>query len=92
MRSSTSDASTLRPYASDASRDTISAYAGDLDAFAEFAAENGERIEAATAELVRAYLRKMARVGLAPTTAARKLSVLAMDSVGVADANITWVS
>ncbi len=59
-----------------ASRDTISAYAGDLDEFSRFAAENDERIEAATAELVRAHLRRMARAGLAPATTARKLSVL----------------
>ena len=59
-----------------ASRDTISAYAGDLYEFARFAAENDERTEAATVELIRAYLRMMARAGLAPATTARKLSVL----------------
>ena len=59
-----------------ASRNTILAYTRDLEQFAGFAAANGERIETATAALVRDYLRAMARAGLAPATTARKLSVL----------------
>ena len=59
-----------------ASPNTMAAYARDLEGFAEFAAANGARIEAATADLVRDYLRTIARVRLAPATTARKLSVL----------------
>ncbi len=59
-----------------ASPNTIAAYARDLKAFADFAAGRGERIEAATPDLVSAHMRALARAGLAPATSARKLSVL----------------
>ena len=59
-----------------ASPNTIAAYARDLEGFADFAAASGARIEAATADLVRDYLRTDARARLAPATTARKLSVL----------------
>ncbi len=59
-----------------ASRDTIEAYARDLEQFAQFAGAAGSPIEAATAEHVRDYLRMKTRAGLAPATTARKLSVL----------------
>ena len=59
-----------------ASLNTIAAYARDLEGFAEFAVASGARIEAATADLVRDYLRANTRARLAPATTARKLSVL----------------
>ena len=59
-----------------ASPNTITAYGRDLEGFAQFAAASGTRIEVATADQVRDYLRMNARAGLAPATTARKLSVL----------------
>jgi integrase/recombinase XerD len=59
-----------------ASVNTIAAYAGDLEGFAAFAAGRGHGVEAASTDIVRDYLRGLARAGLAPATTARKLSVL----------------
>ena len=59
-----------------ASLNTIEAYKRDLEEFAQFVVTRGTRIEAATADQVRDYLRMRARTGLASVTMARKLSVL----------------
>ena len=59
-----------------ASLNTIEAYGRDLEEFAQFVAARGTRIEGATADQVRDYLRKRTRTGIASVTMARKLSVL----------------
>ena len=59
-----------------ASVNTIAAYARDLEGFAAFTTGRGQGVEAATTDIVRDYLRGLARAGLAPATTARKLSVL----------------
>ncbi len=59
-----------------ASVNTIAAYARDLEGFAAFTTGRGHGVEAATTDIVRDYLRGLARAGLAPATTARKLSVL----------------
>jgi integrase/recombinase XerD len=59
-----------------ASVNTIAAYARDLKGFAAFTTGRGHGVEAATTDIVRDYLRGLARAGLAPATTARKLSVL----------------
>lgn len=57
-----------------AARLTLTAYRGDLADFAAFLA--GGAIEEATIEDLRRYLAKLARTGLAPRSAARRLSAL----------------
>ncbi len=59
-----------------ASVNTIAAYARDLEGFAAFTTGRGQGVEAATTDIMRDYLRGLARAGLAPATTARKLSVL----------------
>jgi integrase/recombinase XerD len=59
-----------------ASRNTIAAYARDLEDFARFAIASGTPVETASADVVRAYLRAKTQAGLAPSTVARKLSSL----------------
>ena len=59
-----------------ASPNTIEAYGRDLEEFAQFVVARGARIEVATADQVRDYLRMNSRKGLASATMARKLSVL----------------
>jgi len=59
-----------------ASRHTLDAYFRDLDDFSGFASSRGEAIEAAGTETLREFLSDMADRGLAPRTAARRLSAL----------------
>jgi len=59
-----------------ASANTIDAYRGDLEDVAAFAAARGREVEDADAEMVRGYLAKLAAAGMAPRTAARRLSAL----------------
>ncbi len=57
-----------------AARLTLAAYRGDLADFSAFLADSA--IEAATTEDLRRYLAKLARMRLAPRSAARRLSAL----------------
>src|SRR5579859_6848604 len=59
-----------------ASRPTLDAYFRDLDDFTGFAVSRGQAIEAADTESLRDFLSDMADRGLAPRTAARRLSAL----------------
>ena len=59
-----------------ASRHTLDAYLRDLDDFAGFAASRGQAVEGADTETLRGFLSDMAERGLAPRTAARRLSAL----------------
>jgi len=59
-----------------ASANTIDAYRRDLEDVAAFAAARGREVEDADAEMVRGYLAKLAAAGMAPRTAARRLSAL----------------
>jgi integrase/recombinase XerD len=59
-----------------ASRHTLDAYWRDLDDFAGFAASRGLSVESADSETLRGFLSDMADRGLAPRTAARRLSAL----------------
>ena len=59
-----------------ASRHTLDAYFRDLDDFAGFALSRGQAIEAADTGTLREFLSDMADRGLAPRTAARRLSAL----------------
>ena len=59
-----------------ASRHTLDAYFRDLDDFTGFALTRGQAIEAADTESLRDFLSDMADRGLAPRTAARRLSAL----------------
>jgi integrase/recombinase XerD len=59
-----------------AARNTLEAYARDLMDFAGFVARRGQKIAAARAEDLRAYLSSLDQAGLAASTAARRLSSL----------------
>lgn len=59
-----------------ASRHTLDAYFRDLDDFAGFALSRGQAVERADTETLRDFLSDMADRGLAPRTAARRLSAL----------------
>ncbi|MFP3944383.1 MAG: site-specific tyrosine recombinase XerD [Alphaproteobacteria bacterium] len=59
-----------------AARNTLEAYARDLMDFAGFVARRGQKIAAARAEDLRAYLSSLEQAGLAASTAARRLSSL----------------
>jgi integrase/recombinase XerD len=59
-----------------AARNTLLAYAADLDAFASFAAARGQGVAAADAETARAYMAELQSAGLSPRSAARRLSAL----------------
>ncbi len=59
-----------------AARNTLSAYAADLQDFAAFAAGRAESLRAATAETARLYLAGLSAAGLSARTAARRLSCL----------------
>ncbi len=59
-----------------AALNTQEAYRRDLKAFADFLSTRGRRLEQAGAEDIRAFLGRLARAGLAPRTAARRLSAL----------------
>lgn len=59
-----------------ASANTVEAYRRDLADFAGFLARRGRALEAADAVALRAYFASLARAGMAPRTAARRLSAL----------------
>ena len=59
-----------------ASANTIEAYRRDLADFAAFLARRGGALEAADAPAIRAYLARLDRAGMAPRTAARRLSAI----------------
>ena len=57
-------------------RNTLSAYAADLDDFAAFTASRGETLGAASAATLRDYMASLGTAGLSARTAARRLSCL----------------
>ncbi len=59
-----------------AARNTISAYRRDLQDFAAYLHSRGTRPEEADAEALRNYLEDLAKSGLSPRTAARRVSAL----------------
>ncbi|MDE2581619.1 MAG: tyrosine recombinase [Rhodospirillales bacterium] len=59
-----------------AARNTLAAYRADLEDFAAFAATAGMGVATADTATLAAYLSGMAQAGLAPRTAARRLSAL----------------
>ena len=59
-----------------ASQNTVDAYRRDLQSFAAFTANRNKAPEDADARLIRKYLAQMAGRGMAPRTAARRLSAL----------------
>src|SRR5947209_1231931 len=59
-----------------AARNTLSAYAADLQDFFGFCDRDGTAPAEAGPEVVRAYLRRLTDLGLKPRTAARKRSAL----------------
>ena len=59
-----------------ASANTLASYRRDISDYAAFAARRGRSPATADSELLRAYLGTLARRGLAPRTAARRLSAL----------------
>jgi integrase/recombinase XerD len=59
-----------------AARNTLEAYERDLKAYAAFLAPRKTAPEAAGVEDIRAFLGRLARAGMAPRTAARRLSAL----------------
>ncbi len=59
-----------------AAQNTIDAYQRDLNDFAGFLARRGAALPTADAESIRAYLARLHRAGMAPRTAARRLSAI----------------
>lgn len=59
-----------------AAENTLEAYRRDLETFAEFLRPRRRKLEAATAADLRAFLSRLAEAGMAPRTAARRLSAL----------------
>ncbi len=59
-----------------AARNTLMAYARDLEDFAAFAASRGQKVAGADAATLQAYMASMPAQGLAARTAARRLSAL----------------
>jgi integrase/recombinase XerD len=59
-----------------AAQNTLEAYRRDLAACGDFLAGRGGALETATADDIRAFLGRLARAGMAPRTAARRLSAL----------------
>ncbi len=59
-----------------AARNTLLAYGRDLEDFAAFAAARGERPAQASAPTLQAYMASLPAAGLAPRSAARRLSCL----------------
>ena len=59
-----------------AARNTLLAYGRDLVDFADFTATQGERPASATAATLQAYMASLPAAGLAPRSAARRLSCL----------------
>ena len=71
-------------------RNTIDAYRRDLNDFAGFLGRRDRSLADADAALVRAYLQRLDQAGMAPRTAARRLSALRQfyqvpDRRGIAD-------
>lgn len=59
-----------------AAANTVEAYRRDLTEFAAFLAKRGQRLEAADSGAIRAYLARLSDAGMAPRTAARRLSAI----------------
>lgn len=59
-----------------AAENTLESYRRDLDDFSAFAAKQDTLPEDADTALIRAYLGRLAKAGMAPSTAARRLSAL----------------
>lgn len=59
-----------------AADNTLESYRRDLDDFAVFAVKQGGGVETADTALIRAYLGRLAKAGMAPSTSARRLSAL----------------
>ncbi len=59
-----------------AAANTLAAYGRDLEGFASWCGARGEGLDSADAEAIRGYLHSLERAGMAPTTAARRLSAL----------------
>ncbi|MGE5766690.1 MAG: site-specific tyrosine recombinase XerD [Bacteroidota bacterium] len=59
-----------------AAQNTLDAYERDLKEFGDFLAGRGGRPESAVADDIRAFLGRQAQAGMAPRTAARRLSAL----------------
>ena len=59
-----------------AARNTLMAYARDLEDFAAFAASRGQKVAGADAATLQAYMASLPAQGLAARTAARRLSAL----------------
>lgn len=59
-----------------AADNTLDSYRRDLADFQAFASARGVAAEAADTEVLRAYLSRLAHAGMAPSTAARRLSAL----------------
>lgn len=59
-----------------AARNTLEAYRRDLESYGGFLAGRGSALETAGTDDIRAYLGRLARAGIAPRTAARRLSAL----------------
>lgn len=55
---------------------TVDAYRRDLEDLADFLAKRGAALEAADAAALRAYFARLARAGMTPRTASRRLSAL----------------
>lgn len=60
------------------SANSVQAYGRDLDQFICFLSERGKEILDVTSRLLRGYLARLAEAGLAPRSAARKLSAIRM--------------
>ncbi|MEA3311242.1 MAG: site-specific tyrosine recombinase XerD [candidate division WOR-3 bacterium] len=60
------------------SANSVEAYGRDLDQFICFLSERGKEILDVTSRLLRGYLARLAEAGLAPRSAARKLSAIRM--------------
>lgn len=59
-----------------AADNTLESYRRDLDDFALFVVKQGSDVETAETLTIRAYLSQMAKAGMAPSTAARRLSAI----------------
>ncbi|HER25873.1 MAG TPA: recombinase XerD, partial [Rhodospirillales bacterium] len=57
-----------------AAANTIESYGRDLNDFAVFSSARKRNPEDADARIIRGYLKKMSRLGMAPSTTARRLS------------------
>lgn len=59
-----------------AAANTLESYRRDLDDFTAFSAAKNIAVEKADTEMVRAYLSRLNKAGIAPSTAARRLSAI----------------